>query len=192
MQQFAFFKIARQCPICSVECNSKCSGCNAVYYCCKQHQTEHWPLHKVQCKILQKGTKVNMTPEPEVVSAHEVPNEKQIANKARKYLMDFVYHYINQCEEGVRNFSARHERCFISIEMKSGEGGPVYELPYVGNVTIETDTSAAEFARKKDLRKFVREYDIKRETVVVIWNRDGSFSQTWQIAQPWVLRDEAK
>ena len=28
----------------------KCKGCNSVRYCGKQHQKEHWKLHKIQCK----------------------------------------------------------------------------------------------------------------------------------------------
>lgn len=33
---------------------NKCSGCKVVRYCCRAHQVEHWPAHKVVCKHLQK------------------------------------------------------------------------------------------------------------------------------------------
>jgi hypothetical protein len=27
----------------------KCNRCRAVYYCCKEHQEEHWPEHRLSC-----------------------------------------------------------------------------------------------------------------------------------------------
>jgi hypothetical protein len=27
----------------------RCSRCKAVYYCCRLHQEEHWPAHKLTC-----------------------------------------------------------------------------------------------------------------------------------------------
>jgi hypothetical protein len=27
----------------------RCSRCKAVYYCCRLHQEEHWPAHKMAC-----------------------------------------------------------------------------------------------------------------------------------------------
>jgi hypothetical protein len=27
----------------------KCSRCRAVYYCCRQHQEDHWSEHKASC-----------------------------------------------------------------------------------------------------------------------------------------------
>ena len=29
----------------------QCAACRAVKYCCREHQTEHWPAHKAACKI---------------------------------------------------------------------------------------------------------------------------------------------
>jgi len=31
-----------------------CSGCGEVSYCSKEHQREHWPVHKLQCKGAKK------------------------------------------------------------------------------------------------------------------------------------------
>jgi hypothetical protein len=30
----------------------QCSGCKVARYCCKEHQTEHWKVHKKHCKNL--------------------------------------------------------------------------------------------------------------------------------------------
>ena len=36
---------------------SRCSGCKAVAYCCKEHQVAHWKEHKPDCKALRKARK---------------------------------------------------------------------------------------------------------------------------------------
>ena len=33
----------------------KCAACQAVVYCCKEHQAAHWPAHKVACKAARKA-----------------------------------------------------------------------------------------------------------------------------------------
>ena len=33
----------------------RCAACHAVVYCCKEHQTEHWPSHKAACKAARKA-----------------------------------------------------------------------------------------------------------------------------------------
>ena len=33
----------------------KCAACQAVVYCCKQHQEQHWPAHKAACKAARKA-----------------------------------------------------------------------------------------------------------------------------------------
>jgi len=32
-----------------------CGACKVVYYCCVEHQKEHWPEHKKPCKALRKN-----------------------------------------------------------------------------------------------------------------------------------------
>ena len=34
----------------------RCGACGQVFYCSKQHQTEHWPTHKAACKAARKAT----------------------------------------------------------------------------------------------------------------------------------------
>jgi len=45
VQSFAF----GNCQICGKDCSNRCSACKAVFYCCKLHQQQHWPLHKRVC-----------------------------------------------------------------------------------------------------------------------------------------------
>ena len=39
-----------QCAICEIEADKKCTGCNEVAYCGKEHQRKHWSIHKKDCK----------------------------------------------------------------------------------------------------------------------------------------------
>ncbi len=32
-----------------------CAACRIPVYCCKEHQTEHWPAHKAACKAARKA-----------------------------------------------------------------------------------------------------------------------------------------
>jgi hypothetical protein len=32
-----------------------CAACRGPVYCCKEHQTEHWPSHKAACKAARKA-----------------------------------------------------------------------------------------------------------------------------------------
>ena len=33
----------------------RCSACKTIVYCCKEHQLEHWPAHKRDCKAARKA-----------------------------------------------------------------------------------------------------------------------------------------
>jgi hypothetical protein len=37
------------CAICAAVCTKRCRACREVYYCCREHQTEHWPFHRTEC-----------------------------------------------------------------------------------------------------------------------------------------------
>lgn len=37
------------CEVCSTKATQKCAGCQAVYYCSKEHQKQHWKSHKFLC-----------------------------------------------------------------------------------------------------------------------------------------------
>lgn len=38
------------CQICSKEAPFKCTSCKQAHYCGSDHQKEHWPRHKVDCR----------------------------------------------------------------------------------------------------------------------------------------------
>ncbi|XP_045774604.1 SET domain-containing protein SmydA-8 isoform X1 [Maniola jurtina] len=37
------------CEVCSAPTEHKCSSCQSVHYCSREHQKQHWKLHKQQC-----------------------------------------------------------------------------------------------------------------------------------------------
>ena len=43
-------KLDLKCAVCDSLCEKKCTGCGAVAYCNKEHQKQHWPTHKIDCK----------------------------------------------------------------------------------------------------------------------------------------------
>ena len=49
----------KKCAVCGIKENLlKCQGCFSIRYCGRQHQKDHWKLHKVECKEIsarQKG-----------------------------------------------------------------------------------------------------------------------------------------
>jgi len=44
-----------RCELCKKPTLQKCSGCYNSYYCCEEHQTLHWPVHKVSCIKKRRG-----------------------------------------------------------------------------------------------------------------------------------------
>lgn len=40
----------------------KCAGCYVVRYCSHEHQAQHWPVHKLQCKKLAEWHSLRDTP----------------------------------------------------------------------------------------------------------------------------------
>jgi hypothetical protein len=38
-----------KCQVCSKTSESRCSWCRLVFYCSKEHQKQHWDLHKATC-----------------------------------------------------------------------------------------------------------------------------------------------
>lgn len=64
------------CGICNVlvsqSGNHTCSGCHSMWYCCKDHQVIHWPLHKHVCKQLRdSATKAQLIGLP--ANTHTTP-----------------------------------------------------------------------------------------------------------------------
>lgn len=47
------WKLCNVCGVADVNC-LKCSGCQKVFYCCKEHQRQDWKAHKDYCKANRK------------------------------------------------------------------------------------------------------------------------------------------
>ena len=44
------------CAVCGVTVAlRKCSGCQSIAYCSREHQLDHWKEHKAACKLIQKS-----------------------------------------------------------------------------------------------------------------------------------------
>jgi hypothetical protein len=46
--------VAKECGLCHVSATMICGGCRSIYYCCKEHQKEHWKTHKASCNVQPK------------------------------------------------------------------------------------------------------------------------------------------
>ena len=44
-----------QCAVCQIKADKKCTGCNEVAYCGKEHQKKHWLTHKKECKCWRQN-----------------------------------------------------------------------------------------------------------------------------------------
>ncbi|XP_071549532.1 SET domain-containing protein SmydA-8-like isoform X1 [Panulirus ornatus] len=38
------------CGVCSTLASQACAGCGVVHYCGKEHQRQHWPKHRAECR----------------------------------------------------------------------------------------------------------------------------------------------
>jgi len=48
----------KMCAVCGVTVAlRKCSGCQSIAYCSREHQLQHWKEHKADCKAIQNGRK---------------------------------------------------------------------------------------------------------------------------------------
>lgn len=47
------------CEVCFVTCVNLCSGCKTIRYCCAEHQTQHWKVHKPICAEIRKARAAN-------------------------------------------------------------------------------------------------------------------------------------
>ncbi|KAI5712324.1 hypothetical protein M8J76_002915 [Diaphorina citri] len=41
------------CGLCGETAKQKCSGCQLIYYCCREHQKTHWKKHKSHCRPMK-------------------------------------------------------------------------------------------------------------------------------------------
>ena len=49
-----FVSVFTCCKLCQQSALFKCTACNLVRYCCKDHQTRDWQAHKPLCKWLRE------------------------------------------------------------------------------------------------------------------------------------------
>lgn len=44
---------SQKCAECQQPAELKCSACKAIWYCGKEHQKQHWKIHKATCKAYE-------------------------------------------------------------------------------------------------------------------------------------------
>jgi hypothetical protein len=42
---------------CTNSATKRCGACKKIYYCCPEHQRQHWPVHKIRCAQLKENGK---------------------------------------------------------------------------------------------------------------------------------------
>ena len=47
-------RVCDNCSVATIEKLQLCGGCKYIYYCNQQCQTEHWPIHKHDCKEMSQ------------------------------------------------------------------------------------------------------------------------------------------
>lgn len=48
------------CAVCNIYCKKKCANCKTEYYCCLEHQQQHWSSHKSICRWLAFNKSCNI------------------------------------------------------------------------------------------------------------------------------------
>ena len=57
---------------------TKCGECMSVYYCSKQHQVEHWPIHKSMCaEVKRKRERQQMIEEAQTMADEKEAKKKE-------------------------------------------------------------------------------------------------------------------
>ena len=46
--------VTRHCELCEKPASLRCSKCQHVYYCDRDHQAKHWKSHKKLCDIISE------------------------------------------------------------------------------------------------------------------------------------------
>lgn len=41
------------CAVCSITAKQRCAGCFNVFYCSRDHQKQHWKIHKSLCRPIK-------------------------------------------------------------------------------------------------------------------------------------------
>ncbi|KLO08871.1 hypothetical protein SCHPADRAFT_592111 [Schizopora paradoxa] len=77
------------CPVCNVQATKRCSRCGSVHYCSKEHQTEHWSMHKRYCKNMQSPNEAHPTPRVGLTQAQK--NSRIPTEVGSKFTVDAIF-----------------------------------------------------------------------------------------------------
>jgi predicted transcriptional regulator len=47
----SMYEMNKICEVCHIPTDKTCSKCKKSFYCCKQHFSQRWEIHKHECKF---------------------------------------------------------------------------------------------------------------------------------------------
>ena len=111
------------CNFCGTEATLRCIRCRKARYCCKEHQSKDWKVHKLSRCHLDAQSEEEVT---QFVQEHATrfencdPETLEQCNLERKGVRDFVVSHPFPTEEVVRNYIANGRDHRYDIRSKQG------------------------------------------------------------------------
>lgn len=103
------------CAVCESEALLRCGGCKIVFYCSKEHQKQHWRLHKKLCKeLVANETKLRITMENLANVRKELEGASKNAEEARnkaELASQNVQMLFNEKEEAEKEMGKASSEC---------------------------------------------------------------------------------
>eukprot|EP00658_Telonema_sp_P-2_P019330 TRINITY_DN17624_c0_g2_i3.p1 TRINITY_DN17624_c0_g2~~TRINITY_DN17624_c0_g2_i3.p1 ORF type:complete len:164 (-),score=30.15 TRINITY_DN17624_c0_g2_i3:305-796(-) len=133
-----------RCAVCAAPGGQKCGGCGEVAYCGKEHQRQHWKLHKQQCRHDRQAAKpgaltqavdlmqglhstLNVREDLAAVVALLSGDEQGGSTEDRaeaKFVLGITHLLLEDMEPAVLNLLMVRVRVRVSVRVKDGDAVP--------------------------------------------------------------------